>query len=491
MDQVHVIRHKVLVEGLSVRRVAREMGVSRNTVRRYLGRPAPLYSSASPRGRPVRDAVTPRIEALLTESPRWTGGKQKLTATRLHEMLVEEGLRVGVTVVKEVVAEWKRRRREVYVPLCYHPGELGEVDFFEVLVDVDGARRKAWMFLMRLMYSGRDFAHIYDRQDQVSFLDGHVRAFAHFGGVPQRIAYDNLKPAVTKILVGSDRVLTQRFEAMASHYLFEPCFCRPGTGHDKGGVEARGKGIRWRHLVPIPTGSDLAEINRTLLGRLDKRLVDVRNAEGKTIGERFAEEKGSLLPLGEPFKAAKIMIAGASRRSLIPVEGAVYSVPCQWAGLDVTVHIDAEEVEIYGPSEPHSIKHPRVGFGQRSIDYRHYIPELAHKPQAVRQVIGELLRDLGEPFPSTWRLLVDTHGPRQASRLFAKILGYVETRGLVAVAASLRGAIGRTEPILLALAPAADNATVSHEVMPASLRMIVVEGGCASDYDSWLKEGAT
>jgi transposase len=77
-----------------------------------------------------------------------------------------------------------RRRREVFVPLTYRPGDLAEVDFFEVFVDPVGVRRKAFLFLMRLMYSGRDFAWIYERQDQVSFLDGHVRAFAHFGGVP-------------------------------------------------------------------------------------------------------------------------------------------------------------------------------------------------------------------------------------------------------------------------------------------------------------------
>jgi transposase len=80
----------------------------------------------------------------------------------------------------------------VFVPLVYHPGDLAEVNFFEVLVDVAGLRREAWMFLMRLMHSGRDFD--YDRQDQVSFLDGHVRALAHLGAVPLRSLYDNLKP---------------------------------------------------------------------------------------------------------------------------------------------------------------------------------------------------------------------------------------------------------------------------------------------------------
>lgn len=85
------------------------------------------------------------------------GGQQRLTATRLQEMLVAEGLEVGVTMVKEAVAEWKRRRREVYVPLQYAPGELAEVDFFEVHVDVAGRRQKAFLFVMRLMASGTDF----------------------------------------------------------------------------------------------------------------------------------------------------------------------------------------------------------------------------------------------------------------------------------------------------------------------------------------------
>jgi transposase len=176
MDQVHVVRHKVLVEGRSQRAVARELGLARVTVRKYLDEAAPERKTAAvSRPRPVWDAVAARLHALLAESVRWTGGKQRLTAMRLHALLVAEGHRVGLTVVKDAVAEWKRQRREVFVPLTYRPGDLAEVDFFEVLVDIDGTRRKAWLFLMRLMYSGRDFAWIYERQDQISFLDGHVR----------------------------------------------------------------------------------------------------------------------------------------------------------------------------------------------------------------------------------------------------------------------------------------------------------------------------
>jgi transposase len=492
MDQVHVIRHKVLVEGLTVRQVARQLGVSRNTIKRYLELPTPVRVESQPRPTPVLDRVAARIEAILADAPRWTGGKQRLTATRLHRMLRGEGFDVGVTLVKQAVAEWKRRRREVFVPLVYHPGDLAEVDFFEVLVDVAGQRTKAWMFVLRLMHSGRDFARVYARQDQVSFLDGHVRAFAHLTAVPHRIAYDNLRAAVRKILVGSERELTTRFEALASHYLFEPCFCRPATGHDKGGVEARGKGIRWQHLVPIPSGNDLAAINTALLERLDACLVDGGHAERKTIGERFAVERGHMLPVGEhPFRAAAPYSVGVSRRSLVTIEGANYSVPCEWSGLDIMAYVGAEDVDIVGPAGVHVV-HPRKRFGERSIDYRHYVRELARKPQAVRQVAAELVHDLGEPFAAAWRSLVDAHGPRQASRIFAKVLTHVESRGLEEVATTLRAALGHGEPLLLALAPAPTApALVAPEALPLSLRDVEVESGCAADYDAWLRGGAS
>src|SRR2546427_9772808 len=307
MDQAYVIRHKVLVEKISVRRVARELGVSRNTVRRYVEGARPGVRATVERPSLVKERVWPRLEQLLAEAPRWTGGKQRLTAARLHQLLLAESHVVSDRVVREMVAEWKRRREEVFVPLVYKPGDLGEVDFFEVLVDVGAERRKAWMFVLRLMYSGRDFAWLYPRQDQVSFLDGHVRAFEHFGFVPHRLVYDNLRSAVARILVGSERVLSARFLGLATHYLIEASFARPATGHDKGGVEARGKGIRWQHLVPIPSGPSLAAISAELLAGLDARAATKRDAERRTVAERFIDEHARMLRLpAMPFRAAAL-----------------------------------------------------------------------------------------------------------------------------------------------------------------------------------------
>lgn len=477
MDQVHVLRHKVLVEGRSQRKVAKELGISRLTVKKYLTEAVPIRQETKPRARPVWDQVRPRLEALLTASGAWTGGKQQLTATRLHELLVADGHQVGVTLVKQAVAEWRRQRREVFVPLTYRPGDLAEVDFFEVLVDLAGTRRRAWLFLMRLMYSGRDFAWIYERQDQVSFLDGHVRAFTHFGGVPGRVAYDNLRAAVIRILVGGERALTPRFAALASHYLLEPCFCRPGEGHDKGGVEARGKALRRQALVPIPSGATLDAMNGELLARLDARLCTT-----PSIATRFLEEQRAWRPVPEPFVAEATTLATVSPRALVRLEGAYYSVPCRWAGRDLVVHVGPSTVTIVG-HDGTRVGHPRKRFGERAIDYRHYLPELARKPQAVRQVLPDLLRDLGDPFPAVWAHLHEAHGPREAARLLAKILGELETRGAPDVVPALETALATGAPLTMARIATAAPVRVD---LPAALRDLAITSGCAADYDDWL-----
>ena len=487
MDQVYVVRHKVLVEGRSVRRVAQELGISRNTVRRYVDGAQPGVRKEVARSSPVKERVRPRAEALLEDSKHWTGGKQWLTSVRLHEILVGEGHQIGERTVRELVAEWKRQRREVFVPLTYKPGDLAEVDFFEVLVDVAGKRQKAWMFLMRLMHSGRDFAWLYARQDQVCFLDGHVRAFAHLGAVPHRVIYDNLKPAVTKILVGSERELSARFVALANHYLVEPCFARPRTGHDKGGVEARGKGIRWQHLVPIPSGPDLATISAELLAGLDARAASRHDVDNRTIAERFLDERARMLSLpATPFRAAVLHHPRVWRRSLVRVDGAFYSVWSEWAGLDVRVFAGADTIEIVGPDD-RRVAHPRVRAGHKQVDYRHYLRELRKKPQAVRQVADELIRDLGEPYATLWRNLIDEHGPKDAARRFARVLGAIVDFGEVVVTARVRAALVTGEPILLALHPTAPlPATITAGALPAALAGHEVEAGRATDYDALL-----
>lgn len=475
MDVVHVIRHKVLVEGVPKREVARQLGVGRNTVDRYVAGAEPGKRERAARSRPVSEGAAARVAAILEDSRRWTQGKQRLTARRIWRMLVDdEHLVVGYTLVKELVAEWRRRRREVFVPLVYRPGEVAQVDFFEVVVDVNGVRAKAWMFVMRLMFSKVDFCWLYPRQDTTCFLDGHVRAFAFFGGVPERIIYDNLKAAVARILVGSERELSTRFLAMSTHYVFEACFARPATGHDKGGVEARGKGIRWQHLVPIPSGTSLFEIAEALLGRVAK----------SADGTRFDDEKQFLRPLPLlPYRAVKTTTHGVSRQALVKLDGAVYSVPCIHAGLDVTAHAGVFDIEIACPDGEKAV-HRRQPFGGRSVRYSHYLRELRCKPQAVRQVANVLVAELGQPFVDLWRELADNYGEKEGARRLAKVIGAVDDHGADVVAAALREPRERVR--LLALAKHVVPGTVA---VPLPLAQYIVEKSDVSAYDVLLATG--
>ena len=409
MEQVHVIRHKVLIEGQSQRRVAREMGLSRNTVKKYLEVSEPKRLELNPRSRPVLEEVKPRMDQLLEE---WAGrvtAKQRLTGSRLHRELVQEGYQVGVTLVRDYLREVKRRKAEVFIPLVHRPGDEAQVDFFEVTVDEAGTRRKAWQFLMRLMYSGRDFAWLYDRCDQLSFLDGHVQALEYFGKVPHRSIYDNLSPAVARVTFPRRR-LPERFTALVSHYLFEPCFARVGEGHDKGGVEGRGNAVRLQHLTLIPQGKSLRELSEQLLGRLEEEARGKVNAEGKSVLERFGEELERMRPLPPvPFQVAKVVPVSVRSTSVVKVEGAWYSVPSRWARLDATAYVGVEEVRIACRGE--EVIHPRERFGGRRIRYQHYLSELARKPQAVRQVAcRNWWRRWESPNGRLWQLLLDTYG---------------------------------------------------------------------------------
>jgi transposase len=486
MDRVHVIRHKVLVEGLSIRRVARELGVSRQVVRKYLRTAEPVRRESGPRPRPVLERVAKRIEELLEEWEPRTTPKQRITATRVHRRLLEEGYRAGITTVREVLAERRRRQAEVMIPLVHRPGEEAQVDFFEITVEVGGVMRKAWKFLLRLMYSGRDFAWLYEGCDQLAFLDGHVRAFAHLGGVPSRTVYDNLSSAVKRI-VGVERELTERFLALSSHYLFEPCFARRGEGHDKGGVEGRGKGIRLQHLTPVPRGESLGAIAAELLAELDRSAAVTLDAQGQSILGRFEQERPVLRALPErPFEARRLELVSVSKQALVRIDGATYSVPSPWARLEAKAYVGVEDIRIACFGE--EIVLPKQRRRGKEIRYRHYLRELGRKPQAVRQVAPELLAELGEPYGKLWELLVATHGEREGARVLAKVLAAIVDHGEDAVSRALEAALAAGATDLRALAASRACEGPAPIAVPATLADHQVEAGHAADYD-WLLGG--
>jgi transposase len=491
MDLVHVVRHKVLVEKRSLRSVERETGVSRHTIRKYLKLPEPVHVVGEPRRRRVTASVAPRIDALLDEWGKRTTPKQRITGTRLHRQLREEGVEIGITTVRVYLREKRRQAAEVFIPLVHRPGEVAQIDFFEVTVEEAGTIKKVWKFLMRLMHSGYDFVWLYERCDQLAFLDGHVRAFAAFGAVPSRCVYDNLSSAMhwrVGLTGERRRQLTDRFAALASHYLFEPCFARPGEGHDKGGVESRGRGIRLQHMVPIPRGETLSEIAEALRADLDAAAATKRDREGASVLDRFAHDVAVMRELpSAPFEARRCQTVSISSKATVQIEGAIYSVPSVWARLDATAYIGVDDIRVVCRGEVKLYTKARAG--ERQVRYRDYLPELARKPQAVRQVAPELLAELGQPWIRLWSLLVSTHGEREAARVFSRLLAAVVSHGEVRVREDLEIALSAEAPDLLALSRllhAEDEVDVV--AVPEALSGYEIDATSGADYD-WLLEG--
>lgn len=138
------------------------------------------------------------------------------------------------------------------MPQTHPPGAEAEGDFGEFYATIAGAWIKVWMF-DGVVALGQVFPVLFATQAQEAFLEGHALAFEYFGAVQGRIRYDNLKPAVIRVLHGRHRVESERFIAMRSLYGFDGFFCIPGKegAHEKGGVEGEIGRFRRRHLCRV------------------------------------------------------------------------------------------------------------------------------------------------------------------------------------------------------------------------------------------------
>src|SRR5215471_12189741 len=272
VELLEAIRRDHRREELSIRQLAERHRVHRRAVRQALGSAAPPARKKRVFAAPVLDPVKPLIDAMLRadlDAPK----KQRHTARRILARLVDEHQVTAISypTVRDYVA---RRRPEILaeagrpleagcVPQAHEPGAEGEVDFHDLWVLLRGVKTKTALFTMRLSYSGRAAHRASLSQGQEAFLEAGVYAFGRLGGVPlEQVRYDNLKPAVSRVLSGRSRAESDRWVAFRSHYGFDAFYCQPGHegSHEKGGVEGEGGRFRRTHCVPMPAVSSVDEL---------------------------------------------------------------------------------------------------------------------------------------------------------------------------------------------------------------------------------------
>jgi transposase len=435
------VRRFVFIEGNSRREAARVFGLSRETVAKMCQFSLPPgYTRTKPVAKPKLGPLLPVIDAIL-DADRTAPVKQRHTAQRIFERLRDEhGFGGGYTVVKDYVRLCRARGRETFVPLA-HPAGHAQVDFGEAVGIIGGVRRKMHFFCMDLPQSDAPFVKAYPAETTEAFLDGHVSAFAFFGGVPRSILYDNLKIAVAKICGDGKRERTRAFTGLVSHYLFADRFGRPGKGNDKGKVEGLVKHARMRFMTPIPHAASFDAFNAELLERCCARQGERAGRHAETIGERLVADVAAMraLPAGA-FEPCEVRAARVSSTALVRYRTNDYSVPTAYGFQDVVVKGFVDEVVILcGGKE--IARHPRCyGEGVFVADPLHYLALIETKPGALDQAAALQGWNLPEVFQHLRHLLEARMGNR-GKREFIQVLRLLEALPLDIVTFAVTQAI--------------------------------------------------
>jgi transposase len=380
------IRRAVMVDGLSRREAAKRFGVHRNTISKMLQFSIP--PGYRRRERPASKKLGPYMAWIdkVLEDDKSVHAKQRHTAHRIFERLRdEEGFSGGYTIVRQYVAQATLRAREMFVPLNHRPGHA-QADFGQADGYIGGKKIRFFYLCVDLPHSDGCFVKAYPAETAEAFCDGHVSAFAFFGGVPQSILYDNTRLAVAKIVNGGKRQRSHMFAELQSHYLFEDRFGRPGKGNDKGKVEGLVGFVRRNFMTPLPVADSFDTLNARFLDACCKRRQAILRGHATTIGERMEGDVAAFLPLPPAaYDACHKVATRVSSLSLVRYRNNDYSVPTRYGHQEVLAKGYVDRVEIACRGEIIAT-HPR-SYGKAEFVFNplHYLALLEHKSNALNQ----------------------------------------------------------------------------------------------------------
>jgi hypothetical protein len=334
----------------------------------------------------------------------------------------------------------------MFVPLHHPPGHA-QADFGEATVVIGGVERTAHFFAFDLPQSDAGFVRAYPAATAEAWVDGHVHAFAFFGGVPQSVLYDNDRCLVARILPDGTRKRATLFSGFLSHYLIRDRYGRPGKGNDKGAVEGLVGWARRTFMVPLPRFASWEDFNDWLEAQCRKRQADILRGHAETIGERLARDLAAMVDLpAAPFDACDQTTGRVSSQALVRYKTNDYSVPVAYGHRDVWVRGYVDQVVI-GCGGDIIARHPRCYDREDMIfDPVHYLPLLEKKIGALDQAAPLAEWDLPAEF-RTLRRLMEARMIKAGRREYVQVLRLLETFELddlhVAVKTALRmGAVG-------------------------------------------------
>jgi DNA replication protein DnaC/transposase len=390
VETIGRIRREHLIKGKSIKEIARDLKISRNTVRKVLRSGETSFSyEREIQPRPKLGRWKAELDRMLTANTS-NPARERLTLIRLFEELRALGYEGGYDAVRRYARSWSREHAsqmaDAYVPLTFAPGEAYQFDWSHEIVVMNGVTTIVKVAHVRLCHSRMMFVRAYPRETQEMVFDAHERAFAFFKGACTRGIYDNMKTAVETIFVGKDRQYNRRFLQMCAHHLVEPVACTPASGWEKGQVENQVGLVRERFFTPRLKFKTYDELNAWLTDKVIAYAKAHPHPERPehTIWEMFEEERPKLVAYRGRFDGFHALPASVSKTCLVRFDNNKYSVSAGAIGRPVEIYAYADRIVIRQEGRVVA-EHPRCyGRGETIYDPWHYVPILARKPGALR-----------------------------------------------------------------------------------------------------------
>jgi transposase len=429
MDQYEAIRTAHRVYGQNISEIARSTGHSRNTIKKALRGEACSYKERRYQFYPALEPYLDIIRKWL-ESDKESPSKQRHTARRIYNRLMEEE---GYTGCEASVRRYVRQiKMEIGIgaPKAFIPGDplMGreaEVDWGSCHAVINEEKLLLKFLCIRSKYSGKHFVRCYPCERQQAFFDGHIRAFAFFGGIFPVLIYDNLTTAVQKVLRGKGRIEQEAFLKFRAYHSFEARFCNPAAGHEKGGVEGMVGFVRRNYMVPIPEAESLTDLNERLHKACHEYGRHRISGREKTVMELFQEETGSLLPLPDvPFSNLTTHEGRVDKYATVMLDKNHYSVPTRYVGFRVRTLMQIERVEVHYGGKRLAVHDRLYGNNKWSLDPDHYLDLLAMRPTAFHS--ARPIRNWRKKWPEAFNRLLErfskAHGETDGIKEFISVL---------------------------------------------------------------------